>query len=69
MNILRKAWCRTYQCAFHIAQPLLPYKDPVVKQSINDIPEILRKNNINNVIFVTDQGLVKAGMAKRIEDV
>ena len=50
MNILRKAWCRTYQCAFHIAQPLLPYKDPVVKQSINDIPEILRKNNINNVI-------------------
>lgn len=69
MNILRKAWCRTYQCAFHIAQPLLPYKDPVVKQSINDIPEILRKNNINNVIFVTDQGLVKTGMAKRIEDV
>jgi len=69
MNILRKTWCRTYQGVFHIAQPLLPYKDPIVKQSINDIPEILRTKNISKVIFVTDQGLVKAGLAKRIEDV
>lgn len=69
MNILRKIWCRTYQGAFHIAQPLLPYKDPVVKHSINDIPEILRENNISNVIFVTDQGIVKAGLARRVEDV
>ena len=69
MNILRKTWCRTYQAAFHIAQPLLPYKDPVVKESINDIPEILRTNNINKVVFVTDKGLVTAGLAKRIEDV
>ena len=51
-----------------MAQPLLPYKDPVVKDSINDIPEILRAKKINNVIFVTDKGLVAAGLAKRIED-
>ena len=69
MNILRKTWCRTYQAAFHMAQPLLPYKDPIVKKSINDIPEILHTNNIDKVIFVTDKGLVAAGLAKRIEDV
>ncbi|MBO7481296.1 MAG: iron-containing alcohol dehydrogenase [Bacteroidales bacterium] len=69
MNILRKTWCRTYQAAFYIAQPLLPYKDPVVKESINDIPEILQANNISKVVFVTDKGLVDAGLAKRIEDV
>lgn len=69
MNIFRKTWCRTYQAAFYIAQPLLPYKDPVVKESINNIPEILNANNINKVVFVTDKGLVAAGLAKRIEDV
>ena len=52
-----------------MAQPLLPYKDPIVKESINDIPEILHANNIDKVIFVTDKGLVAAGLAKRIEDV
>lgn len=52
-----------------MAQPLLPYKDPVVKESITDIPEILRANNIDKVVFVTDKGLVAAGLAKRIEDV
>ena len=52
-----------------MAQPLLPYKDPILKESINDIPEILHTNNIDKVIFVTDKGLVAAGLAKRIEDV
>ena len=69
MNVLRKLWCRSYQTVFYLAQPLLPYRDPVVKESVNDIPLILRENNVNKVLLVTDKGLVKAGLAKRVEDV
>lgn len=28
MNSLRKLWCRTYQTAFRIALPVLPYREP-----------------------------------------
>lgn len=28
MNPLRKAWCRTYQTAFRIVLPVLPYREP-----------------------------------------
>jgi len=69
MNILRKIWCRSYQTVFYLAQPLLPYRDPEVHETIDDIPEILRRNNVNKVMLVTDNGLVKAGLAKRVEDV
>ena len=69
MNIIKRIYCRTFQAAFHAAIPLLPYNYPEVHNSIDEIPSILQKQGIDTVLFVTDQGLVKAGLAKMIEDV
>ncbi|MCR5050844.1 MAG: iron-containing alcohol dehydrogenase [Paludibacteraceae bacterium] len=69
MNIFRRIYCRAFQAAFHVAIPFLPYHYPEIYNSLEDIPVILKKRGINTVLFVTDQGLVKAGLAKMVEDV
>lgn len=49
--------------------PLLPYRNPRTRNSIDDIPGILKQRKCSRVLIVTDAGLVKAGLAKMIEDV
>ena len=43
MAFFRKIWCRTFQSAFWLALPLLPYREPVILGSIGEIPDLLRK--------------------------
>lgn len=69
MNILRKAYCRAYQTAFFVAQPLLPYRKIDTRDSIDEIPTILQSKHISRVLLVTDRDLVRLGLAKMIEDV
>lgn len=68
MNIFRKAYCRTFQTAFHMALPFLPYREPEKLDSIAAIAELLEKKNINSVMIVTDKGLRTAGLTKPLED-
>lgn len=76
MNNLRKLWCRTYQGAFYLALPILPYREPKVRYSLSDLDAILRKKKFfssqhegtKKVLIVTDQGLVKAGLLKLLTD-
>lgn len=67
MNIIKKAYCRTFQTAFKIALPLLPYRAPRVKSSILAIPDILEEHDIKSVIIVTDKTITKLGLINRLE--
>lgn len=51
MNIFFKAYCRTFQFLLKLSIPFLPYKIPKVLNSYNDISIILKKNNLNNIIY------------------
>ena len=62
MNILQKTFCRTYQLGFRAAMPLLPYHKTKVYHSINDITEILKKENKNCALIVSDQGIRQSGI-------
>ena len=62
MNILQKSFCRTYQLGFRAAMPLLPYHKTKVYHSINDITEILKKENKNCALIVSDQGIRQSGI-------
>ena len=68
MNIFRKAFCRTFQTAFHMALPFLPYREPEKLDSITDIVGLLEKKGINSVMIVTDKGLRSAGLTKPLEE-
>jgi alcohol dehydrogenase class IV len=57
MNILKKIYCRTFQTVFKLAIPLLPYRDPKILNSIEELPEEFKKKHIATVMLVTDAQL------------
>lgn len=67
MNILRKLYCRTFQTAFRVAIPFLPYRKPKIIKSIKNIPEILKKHRKNAILIITDAGIRKCGLTTRLE--
>ena len=57
MNILKKIYCRTIQTVFKLAIPLLPYRDPKILNSIEELPDEFKKKHIATVMLVTDAQL------------
>ncbi len=55
MNIIKKAYCRTFQFCFKMAIPILPYTDPYLFDSVEKIPDILKEKGYDNVLVVTDK--------------
>lgn len=68
MNIASKVFCRVFQGCFHLALPLLPYREPEIHKTIKDVPKILKKENINSVLLVTDKGLRDNGCTLALEN-
>lgn len=69
MHKLKKIYCRIFQKAFKIAIPYLPYRTPEVVNSVKAIPEILIKKKCDSVLIITDAGIRKLGLTKRLEKV
>ncbi|MCR4743110.1 MAG: iron-containing alcohol dehydrogenase [Treponema sp.] len=57
MNILKKIYCRTFQAAFKLALPILPYTTPKILNKVEDLPEEFLKRKISKIMLVTDSGL------------
>lgn len=45
MNIFKKIYCRTFQTAFKIAGPILPYKDPEIIYNLEETYKIVKNKN------------------------
>ncbi|MDE6957779.1 MAG: iron-containing alcohol dehydrogenase [Lachnospiraceae bacterium] len=67
MNPLRKAYCRTFQTVFKIALPFLPYRTPEIVGSVKKLPDIIKNKKCSNVLIITDSGIIKLGLTKRLE--
>lgn len=70
MNIILRAGCRMFQKCFYIAMPLLPYRNPKIAESIENVPEIIRNNNLKKPLIVTDKNLLKytESICKNLEE-
>lgn len=62
MNCIYKLYCRIYQGVFRLAIPFLPYRDPLILNSVFEVPVQLEAKNLRSVLIVTDQSLHKLGM-------
>ena len=67
MNTLRKIYCRAFQKAFHIAIPFLPYRKPKIAGSVKELPEIIMCHKCTHVLIITDGGIMKLGLTRRLE--
>ncbi len=68
MNVFFKAFCRAYQFCFHMALPILPYREPELLRSICSISGVLKSNNITSVLLVTDETLAGTEMCRRLQE-
>ncbi len=68
MNTLQKVYCRAFQFCFKTAIPLLPYRSPQITETIEKIPIILRENDFNNVLIVTDKTVRGIEAFKKLEN-
>ncbi len=68
MNTLKKIYCRTFQTAFRIAIPFLPYRKPEILSSMSELPSLFAKKNIKSVLLVTDPSIRGLGITKPLEE-
>lgn len=62
MNILKKCYCRTFQTAFWLALPFLPYRKPALVPKISHLPAVLKQKGSSRVLIVTDPVLTSLGL-------
>lgn len=68
MNIFRKLYCRSFQMVLRAALPILPYRNPKVLNSFEDVPEILRRKKRKNPLIITDSTLSALGATNHLQE-
>lgn len=68
MNHLKEVYCRTFQKGMKAALPVLPYRKPKIVGSVRALPEVIIKNKCTKALIITDAGIMKLGLTKRLED-
>jgi len=67
MNLGKKVFCRVYQFAFHMALPILPYREPEILKSTDGIADKIKTLNISPPLIVTDSFLRSTEGFKELE--
>ena len=68
MNFFKKAYCRIFQTVFKIALPFLPYRQPKILKSNDEVALVLKDNKAKNILLVTDKGIRGLGLTKSLEE-
>lgn len=67
MKTIKKIYCRTFQTAFKIAGPILPYKDPQIIYNVEETYKILENKTHKKPVLVTDKILSSTEAFKLLE--
>ena len=69
MNFFKKLYCRAFQTVFKWALPILPYREPKIIKTDNEVIEVLKANKIESILLVTDKGIRGINLTKSLEDI
>ena len=69
MFFIKSAFCRIFQEAFHVAIPLLPYREPEIISSCANLHDVFIKEKTKSIIIVTDKGIVDSGLTDSLKAV
>lgn len=68
MKIFNKLYCRCFQGVMRIALPFLPYRQPKLLDNYEQLASVVRDNNIDNILIVTDKTINSLGLTKHLEE-
>lgn len=69
MFFLKSVYCRIFQAAFRMALPFLPYKEPNIINSCNELGKVFQKEHSTSVLVVTDKGIMNNGLLAPVTDI
>lgn len=69
MNVLKKVYCRTFQAAFRLAMPFMPYREPEILNRVAEVEPLLKKLDVKSVLLVTDKQLRGFGATANLEKI
>ena len=69
MNVFKRVYCRCYQAVFRHLIPILPYREPTIFHSVDELPDLLIKKGHLSVLLVTDESLRKFGVTSHLEEI
>ena len=67
MNTVKKVLCRAFQEVMHALIPIFPYREPALLGKVEEISALLKENNIDNVLLVTDKSIRSLGLTEKLE--
>lgn len=62
MNPLKKIYCRVFQTCFHLALPVLPYREPEILENMESVATLFQQKNISRILIITDSGIYRLGL-------
>ena len=68
MNPIYRLFCRTYQLAFRLALPVLPYREPHVLNELRELGPYLQQQHVSRILFITDRPLRALPMTQSLID-
>ena len=66
MNPIKAFYCRAVQGVLRAALPVLPYREPEIFHSCGELKSVFEKENLQQVLVVTDPGILRSGIADRL---
>ena len=63
---LYRVYCRLFQFIMRLALPFLPYRKPKILNNNTDLVKVLKEKGVRNVLVITDEGIVKAGLLLKL---
>lgn len=67
MNLFKAVYCRSQQFVFKVAIPFLPYRSPILLQSVQEVPGMLQKRGLSRVLIVTDRVIHSCGVIEPLK--
>lgn len=68
MKFYKRAYCRIYQSIFRLLLPFLPYREPSIYHSQDDLIDLLKKKKITSIMLITDKGIRGSGLTRKLEN-
>ena len=66
MNFFGKVYCRSFQGVMKIVLPMMPYREPVILESMDEVAKAITDKNLDNIMIVTDANIVKLNLLKNL---
>ena len=67
MKAGQKIFCRMNHKFINSLMPILPYRQPEILENMLDVIQVLKKENVQSVLLVTDKGIRGLGLTAQLE--